>query len=215
MDRSNMTDAERAMLEALDSSPPDFHRMVGIVQNSDPSVLRVRDSAAQRTPLHIAAMYNKVAYTAMLLSRGAEIEARDVWLWTPLMSAAFGVANGAGPDTAELLISYGADVNAKCIKGTNALHVCAAYGSIDLMDQLIVQGGDSSLADNMGETPLHKAALRGDLDIVRLLVERNADARSADVSARSMYGYTPAQLASMEVSHQHDQVVAYLQNLSA
>jgi ankyrin repeat protein len=198
------------MRQALDESPPDFYRMVGIVQNSDSSVLNVRDSAAQRTPLHTAAMHNKLAYAAMLLSRGAEIEARDIWLWTPLMSAAFGDARGAGPETAELLISYGADVNAKCIKGTNALHVCASYGSISLMRQLIARGGDLSLADIMGETPLHKAALRGDLDMVRFLVESNADS-----SARSTYGYTPAQVAAMEQFPEHEAIVAYFQDLHA
>jgi ankyrin repeat protein len=129
------------------------------------------------------------------VSRGADIEARDIWLWTPLMSAAFGNANGAGPETAQLLIDYGADVNALCIKGTNALHVCAAYGSYSLMEQLIMRGGDLAQSDNIGETPLHKAALRGELEIVRLLLRHGADP-----SVKSTFGYTPARLAAMQNS---------------
>jgi hypothetical protein len=64
------------MLLVLTADPPDFLAMVRLVQRAGRNVIDVRSEASLRTPLHIAALYGKVSYSAMLVSRGADIEAR-------------------------------------------------------------------------------------------------------------------------------------------
>jgi hypothetical protein len=68
--------AVSAMLLVLATDPPDFLAMVRLVQRADRNVIDVRSEFSLRTPLHIAALYGKVSYSAMLVSRGADIEAR-------------------------------------------------------------------------------------------------------------------------------------------
>ena len=62
-----------------------------------------------RTPLHAAASESHIAIVELLITKGADVNAREVNGWTPLhFSAAF-----FRKEIAELLIVKGADVNAK------------------------------------------------------------------------------------------------------
>jgi Ankyrin repeat len=67
---------------ALGTQPPDFLALVSLVQRIGQPVLSVVDEQSQRTPLHVASLYAKIAYAAMLVSRGADIEARDSSDWS-------------------------------------------------------------------------------------------------------------------------------------
>lgn len=67
---------------ALRTQPPDFLALVSLVQRVGRPVLGVVEEESQRTPLHIASLYAKIAYAAMLISRGADIEAKDSSLWS-------------------------------------------------------------------------------------------------------------------------------------
>lgn len=105
--------------------------------------------------------------------------------WTPLHWAA---AEGH-PDAAELLISRGADVNARSLGGWAPLHEAVRFGRTDTVELLITRGADvnaKSNADLGSDTPLHVAAERGDADMERLLV-----AKGAGVDARDDDGRTP------------------------
>ena len=62
-----------------------------------------------KTPLHVAANWNKKELADFLLSHGADVNARDASGWTPLHWAAF----EGGPEVAELLVSHGADTRAR------------------------------------------------------------------------------------------------------
>jgi hypothetical protein len=67
---------------ALGTEPPDFLALVALVQRVGRPVVDVVEEQSLRTPLHIAALYAKVAYAAMLVSRGADIEAKDLSDWS-------------------------------------------------------------------------------------------------------------------------------------
>lgn len=75
-------DAVADMRWALSTSPPDFLAMVSLVQRVGAPVLAVVEEQTRRTPLHVASLYAKIAYAAMLLERGADVEARDLAGWS-------------------------------------------------------------------------------------------------------------------------------------
>lgn len=64
-------------------------------------------------------------------------------------------------ETVELLIAYGANVNAIYRDGRTALHAAIVKQSrcLDCCNTLLKAGADVNKADNYGYTPLHIAAL--------------------------------------------------------
>ncbi len=84
------------------------------------------------TPLHAAAFFGSRAHIAILLGRGAAIDARDADGWTPLHCAA---GPGRLPETT-FLVSQGADVSIRDHKGRTPLdHALANH-------QLYLPGDD-------------------------------------------------------------------------
>jgi ankyrin repeat protein len=104
--------------------------------------------------------------------------------WTYLHRAAqFGRT-----DIAELLLRYGADVNARAHNGlANTPVLCAVIGQhSDMVKLLLTRGADITLPNGAGSTSLHKAAINGDCSMMRLLL-----AHGAHVDARNTGGQTP------------------------
>ena len=71
--------------------------------------MNAADHASGRIALHQAAEHGHLETLKLLLVRGAEVDARDRWSWTPLHRA----ATQGGWRVAEVLLQHGADVNAK------------------------------------------------------------------------------------------------------
>ena len=162
-------------------------------------------------------------------------------VWTSLLLA-FGSmqvcrANDAGIHPAHLadadlpaverLITAGADVNARHISGTSALHhlvtVSADMGSIGqrmrkgkiyfagqwsatghlrLAELLLASGAEVNLEDDLGQTPLHIAALTGHSDAARFLLANGAEVNVEDTAKR-----TPSDLAKWSAT---DEAIAEL-----
>jgi ankyrin repeat protein len=161
-------------------------------------------SAIGTTPLHLA----RNGYVAeLLLSKGADINAKDNSSQTPLHTAA-----GYGrKSVVEFLLSKGADVNAKCRGDITPLHEAAStpYSNTETVEALLAKGADVNARTIDGNTPLHQAArlldYYGDYSIMQgntPLHKFNRDvlelllAKGADVNAKNLEGTTPLHTAA-------------------
>lgn len=85
---------------------------------------------------------------------------------------------------AKLLISKGADVNARDFGGDVPLHRTRSIGIVEL---LVASGADVNARNDEGNTPLHEALERGkEWSLIKFLIEHGAD-----VNARNGEGMTP------------------------
>jgi len=95
----------------------------------------------------------------------------------------------------ELLLDFGADINARLRGGNTPLHIFQVFG-LDHSDGdtfifLIRHGADVNAKNMKGQTPLHLAAANGIFAWSSCLVQNGAD-----VNARDNQGNTPLHMAS-------------------
>lgn len=122
----------------------------------------------------------------MLADSPAQLEARDVLGWTPLMHATF----YADASCLELLLKQGADAKAVSGAGATALHFAAT--DLDKVRLLLKAGADANAASAIGNTPLMIAARSSrSAPVVRLLLDHRAE-----VNARNLFGVTALMIAS-------------------
>ena len=108
--------------------------------------------------------------------------------YTPLMVA----AECGNKKIVELLLEYGADINAVDNNGYTPLRLAAASGYKKICQLLIEKGADINSVDEYGCTPLHLAAEIGKTEICQLLIEKGADINAVDNN-----GFTPLRNAAI------------------
>jgi ankyrin repeat protein len=69
----------------------------------------VNTKIGEETPLHFAALFGHTKVAELLITKGADVNAKDEGGYTPLHQA----AHGGRKEVVELLIAKGANVNAK------------------------------------------------------------------------------------------------------
>ena len=120
-----------------------------------------------------------------MLSLGADPNVIDSrYGTTPIFHAAF----RGKKKISQLLISRGADVNARSNDGRTALHFIG--GAPEVFALLISKGADIDARDDDGNTPLHHTAMSGDTIVAQLLISV-----SADLSIKNNKGQTALELA--------------------
>ncbi|GAB4839210.1 hypothetical protein Ancab_028738 [Ancistrocladus abbreviatus] len=124
----------------------------------NPSLLNERNPVMAQTPLHVSAGYNNVEIVQFLLDwkgpGNIELEAKNMYGETPLHMAA---KNGCS-ETARLLLSHGAFIEAQANNGMTPLHL-AVWHSLRSEDcsavkTLLEFNADCSAKDNDGMSPL-------------------------------------------------------------
>ncbi|KAJ5677123.1 uncharacterized protein N7477_002756 [Penicillium maclennaniae] len=132
------------------------------------------------TPLHYAANNHRIcwqsreAIATALLEKGADIEARNKYLETPLWHA---VRKRSEPIT-KLLIEKGADIEPRNRRGETPF-ICAVRKKSHSVAQLLIEKGcDTQVANNKGRTALDIAKSQVNRPMFRL-VSANVNARSS------------------------------------
>ncbi len=148
-------------------------------------------------PIHDAANEADVEALTALLASGESPNVRNDLERTPLHKLfTWSTRNQSrGEDHVacfELLLRYGADVNAMDQDGSTALNYLTAGGTTgQWVERLINAGADVRVASRTtGATTLHRAAFNGNCDVVRLLIRAGAALDAVNVD-----GHTPLEHA--------------------
>ena len=120
------------------------------------------------TPIHYAAAFGKTKILNLLLSQGANVNAKNKNRMTPLL-----LASAAGrDDIVKLLLQSEADVNAKDHEKRTALHY-ASYGRHDTIVELLLKhDSNPNTVDTFNWPPLLYAIEAKHDSIVPLLTEK-------------------------------------------
>lgn len=165
---------------------------------------RLRGSSTGPTkplkPLHMAARHESAAVAALLIERGADVNAVDGHGdWTPLHYALLDGLHRPGLRTANLLVEHGADVNAATlVMGWTPLHLAASLSACQ------TRWRECGLSLGSAWTPEV-------LELVQTLIEHGAD-----VQARTRVGgWTPMYVARKNAPRDYDEFREPLQAVLA
>lgn len=194
----------------------DFDLVVALLQ--DEPELSNAIFAEGSTPLHLATLYNHKEIAELLISNGADVNAKDDNGYAPIFGAVFDYEAGDRRETVQMLIAHGADVNARDTGGLTPLHTAAMNGKKEIVELLLANKADPSLKTNSGITPeefatetnhhdiaalfsesvaradeIHIPVTNGDLDKVEAVLKNRPElANAVDISGR-----TPLHIAVM------------------
>jgi hypothetical protein len=119
------------------------------------------------TPLHLATLFRRTKTVQILLDYGADtsLRSRNAAAMTPLHFAAL----SGSSLIADLLVTDGAEVDAREAAGWTPLLVAVSHGHTDFVRTMLGCGADRTLTTPEGQTPLSLALAKGLHDIARLL----------------------------------------------
>ena len=146
--------------------------------------------------LHQAAADGDLEIVKSLISKGADVNAKDERENTPLCYA---VKSGK-MEVVQLLVESGADVNAMGKNDRPPLYMAVEEDNIAIAKYLIAHGADVNAGDNW--TALQQAPYSSSVEMVKLLISKGAD-----VNAKTDRGQTPLSLAK---ERGHKQIVELL-----
>nr|XP_025949690.1 ankyrin repeat and SAM domain-containing protein 6 isoform X2 [Dromaius novaehollandiae] len=157
---------------------------------------------AGNTGLQFAAAGGHEQLVRFLLRKGASVQSRNHYGWSPLMQAArFGHIS-----VAHILLENGADLNAQNKLGASVLTMASRSGHVSMVKLLLESGAfvdnydnfstsllNSSREDLPDITPLMAAAQHGHEAVVRLLLDWGAD---CNYTVKTV-GWSPLMLAAV------------------
>ncbi len=137
---------------------------------------------------------SKVSEVEYYLKQGANPNSVNNYGWTPLhMLARWSEGYPKDSLIVQLLIQYGAKINAKTNERDTPLHLACWNENTTVARWLLALGAKPNLTDKDGNTPLHIAAYMGTLPMIKLLL-----AHQADPTIENLEGKTAAKLAQKQ-----------------
>jgi hypothetical protein len=128
------------------------------------------------TPLHSAANFGDLEVTQKLIEYDDDVNAKNVFGWTPLHIPLHMASNGEyfqDGSVLQLLLEHGADINARETYGWTPLHWASYNGMLEIVRLLLEHGADVETKAH-GKTPMQDAVERGHDEVVKLLRKHRA-----------------------------------------
>lgn len=152
------------------------------------------DPCQKRTPLHWACLGNKYQAVAYLVTRGADVNHRDLEQTTPLLRAFL----GKNVELVKYLIENGADVRHTDVLGCSILHYACIHADNTLISAAIKAGCISNNIAMIGKgTPLQTLATQNDTGNICLLLEAGYDLQNDRHWVRSL----PPSCSNLSLQH--------------
>ena len=131
--------------------------------------LSARDSLGC-TPLHYASAQDHIDIVELLLTNGADLEAKTTLRgWTAIFSAAHRSRN----TVVSYLIQQGADITTPDLVGRTLLHLATSSGNIDLAKELLSHGANIYAKDKDAKTPMMVAEKISNNALLTLFMEQS------------------------------------------
>lgn len=121
--------------------------------------------------LHKEVVNGNVNRVKEMLDQSTDVNTKDVYGHTPLMSAAW----GGHISIVEALLEKGAEVNAKAKYNRTALMYAVARDHSTIVKILLDSGSNINAKDTEGNTALRIAIVKGRTSAARVLLDRGAD----------------------------------------
>lgn len=152
------------------------------------------DPCQKRTPLHWACLGNQYQAVAYLVTRGADVNHRDLEQTTPLLRAFL----GKNVELVKYLIENGADVRHTDVLGCSILHYACIHADNTLISAAIKAGCISNNIAMIGKgTPLQTLATQNDTGNICLLLEAGYDLQNDRHWVRSL----PPSCSNLSLQH--------------
>jgi ankyrin repeat protein len=147
-----------------------LEKIKGLLEK-DPGLVNFKDKR-NCTPLHYASSRGKIEIVKYLISKGADLSARDVDGDTPLHWA----ATDGHLDIIKLLIGKGADFDSRNNRNKPPFYWAVVRGHPDVMEYFLGKNvAYLTEKDNVGYTYLHWAAITGKPESAEFLINKGAD----------------------------------------
>jgi ankyrin repeat protein len=163
----------------------DLNQVVALLKDH-PELLESRNNLGY-TPVFEAVGHNQLEIAELLLANGADVNARDGNMRTPLMQALW-VYNH--DKMVRLLLAKGADVNLEDKWKITALAYAAKQGQLE--DAKILIANDANVNVVTGSSPLYFAVIGTHTEMVELLLVNGADPNY------KVMGFPPLHYAGIE-----------------
>ena len=182
-DEVDASDADEGWTALLRAATKGQEAMVGLLVEKGADIEARNPSHG--TPLICAAEGKNEATVEFLLKSGAKVDAEDNFGWKPLHRV---MVNRGGEGVAQMLLTHGADINARCFYQKTPLHHAIEKGNDSMVSFLLGAGADYEARDIAERTPLHTAIESRLENMVHILLEAGADADAKDKGGHDALG---------------------------
>ena len=134
-----------------------------------------------QSALHLACECDSPECVQLLVDAGAEINAEDSALRTPLLVACESNSTAA----AQILIVAGASVKVSDENGMTPLHWLARHGAADALGHALTAGAEVDAVSSSSQTALHEAISRSNLACALVLLDAGASPTATDDEKRN------------------------------
>eukprot|EP00300_Choanocystis_sp_HF-7_P013896 c18494_g1_i1.p1 GENE.c18494_g1_i1~~c18494_g1_i1.p1 ORF type:complete len:259 (+),score=41.25 c18494_g1_i1:37-777(+) len=166
----------KGVVEAIEQGRPD---VLQSKFDQEPGLIQERLDRRGSTALHHAAANGHANIAAILIQRGADINATNYDGWTPLHL----VAHHGHDDVGLVLLQNGANIDAVNAEGWTALAIASHIDQLQMVKLLVAHGANLNIVCNDGRAPLYLAAMRGHSKTCQELLRAGANTEMSPKSS--------------------------------